>query len=496
MSFDNITDAEIVAELIHRKAVNPLQFFENLPMQALFGKDPAKIKVLFGGNRSGKTEKGAQYIITKALEKPNQRIWCCGLTFKDSVSIQQRKIDSLLPKNRIKRGHYDPVNGYTHQKIILDNNTQIEFKSYEQGLKAFQSDDIDYIWNDEEPDKKGIYDEQVMRLMDRDGEMIFTMTSLMGMTELLCTLFEGYKIIKSQFAPLVKMDLPRIAENKGIKFFFLWTQENPYIDARATANRAKLMPKQEIMSRFYGIPSNLAGRIYPKFNEKIHVIPMDWLPGDQKRQMWHILDPHDGKPWAMTWWLVHITGTIFCVDEYPNRHFYDILGDNYSYKQYAQIIKDKESAMYDMYGVKPRRRIIDRYYGQRTVRRTIEEEGNAKTTVVKELLNVGLRFKDCPDLPIEVGHMEVRKWLDWEENDQGEIVQQPMVFILENCINTINFMSKYSRGSPETPSGDVKHIAKIIEKWKDFPDNVRYMCTSNPRFIEYKASVEDGRRIY
>ena len=106
-----------------------------------------------------------------------------------------------------------------------------------------------------------------------------------------------------------------------------------------------------------------------------------------------------------------------------------------------------------------------------------------KTTVIKELAKHGLKYKDSPDMSIEAGHLEVKKWLDWEEKD-NEIIKQPSMFILDNCINTIEFMSKYSRANPETSSGDVKHTAKIIEKYKDFPDTVRYLSTSNPHYVE------------
>ena len=149
-----------------------------------------------------------------------------------------------------------------------------------------------------------------------------------------------------------------------------------------------------------------------------------------------------------------------------------------------------------MYGVGVRRRIIDRFFGNKTIRKSINDEGSGKTTVVKELANNGLKYRDSPDMSIEAGHMEVRHWLDWEERD-NEIIKQPKMFVLDHCINTIDFMSKYSRGDPETPSGDIKHTAKILEKWKDFPDCVRYFATSNPHYIEpYKPKPDDNRRSY
>jgi len=49
-----------------------------------------------------------------------------------------------------------------------------------------------------------------MRLIDRDGEMIFTMTSLNGITDLMSEIYEDHDVIESQYAPAFGADLPRI----------------------------------------------------------------------------------------------------------------------------------------------------------------------------------------------------------------------------------------------------------------------------------------------
>jgi len=76
------------------------------------------------------------------------------------------------------------------------------------------------------------------------------------------------------------------------------------------------MTKDEIKTRVYGVPVNLSGRIYPSFNKNIHVIGDDRLP-THGVCIWHILDPHDRKPWAMQWWAVDRTNTAYLAYEYP-----------------------------------------------------------------------------------------------------------------------------------------------------------------------------------
>lgn len=473
-------------ELAYRKKLDPLAFFENLEQQKRFGEDPAKIKGLFGGNRSGKTEKGAEYVLGKMRAKPNQRWWLSAETFQDSVNIQQRKIWSLVPKNEIKYGRYDEVNGFTNRKLILKNGSIGIFKSYDQKRESFQGEDLDGIWNDEEP-PFDIYREQRMRLIDRDGEMIFTMTSLKGVTDLLHDIFEDHDTCESKYAPLVDEILPRVVEKNGMRFYLLWTTENPYIDKDRALLEAKLMTAQEIKSRIYGMPINLSGKIYLSFNKDIHVIPFEDVPFN-KVTLYHVLDPHDRKPWAMQWWVVDKTGTGYCVDEYPDRNFNEMDYDDKTYKEYVEIIKEKESMLRSIFGRSVHRRIIDPNYGNKTTQLAERQGGQSTTTPRKRLASFGLRFRDGIDA-IEAGHLRVREVLHWEKKKK-EIVVQPQCFITDNCLNTIRHLSRYSRGDILTADGDVRDKVKLKEKYKDFADCTRYFWMSNPKYIDPRSTFK------
>ena len=72
--------ADIVAELECRKKICPLEFHNPLLLQKLFEDDKAKVKGIWGGNRSGKSEEAARYSIKKGLARPKQRIWLCSET--------------------------------------------------------------------------------------------------------------------------------------------------------------------------------------------------------------------------------------------------------------------------------------------------------------------------------------------------------------------------------------------------------------------------------
>jgi phage terminase large subunit-like protein len=497
LSKDEETELRLLcAEIEYRQRVNPLSFYKHLPspsLQEAFHLDPATNKCLFGGNRGGKTEEAAEYGLKKGLETPKQRIWLCSETFSDSVNILQRKVWALVPKNQIAYGNYDDINGFTNRKLKLKNGSLIMFKSYDQGVQSFAQDDVDLIINDEEP-PYDIYKEQRMRLIDRNGEMIISMTSTKGVTDLIADIFEDCDVIQSRHSDILKEDLPVIAEKNGIKFYMLWNTDNPYIDQNRLREEVKLMTRDEIKSRIHGIPVNLSGKIYPAFNKRVHIIPFEEAPL-KDIQIYHILDPHDRKPWAMQWIILHKTGTSYCIDEYPNRDFNEMISDDKTYDEYADIIKQKEDALYDIYGKSVFKRIIDPNFGNKTIRIAERTDDKAHTTPKEELKKRGLEFKDALD-SLEAGHLKVREMLHYEMKGL-EIVLQPKFFVTDNCPNTIKHLSRYSRKDIMSNDGDMKDKVGVQEKYKDFCDLVRYYLMSNPKyFTGYKDFKPESEKVY
>jgi phage terminase large subunit-like protein len=429
---------------------------------------------------SGKTEEAAEYGLSKGLAKPKQRIWMCSETFSDSVNIMQRKVWKLVPKNQIAYGLYDDINGFTNRKLKLKNGTLFIFKSYDQGVQSFAQDDVDLIVNDEEP-PFDIYKEQRMRLIDRNGEMVISMTSTKGVTDLIADIFEDCDIIQTRYSDILKENLPVVAEKNGIRFYMLWTTDNPHIDQDRLLHEIKFMTRDEIKSRIHGIPVNLSGRIYSSFSKNIHVIPFEQAPLTNV-QLYHILDPHDRKPWAMKWIILHKTGTAYCIDEYPNRNFNEMISDDKTYDDYADIIREKENALFDIYGRSVYKRIIDPNFGSKTIRLAEKQDNKAHTTPKDELKKRGFKFHDGIDA-LEAGHLKVREMLHYETKD-GEIVVQPKYFITDNCTNSSRHLSRYSRKDIMTADGDVKDKTGVQEKYKDFCDLDRYFWMSDPKYID------------
>ena len=483
-----------MVELERRRKIRPLEFFKRLPMHEKVASDSSYwLKLIFGGNRSGKSEGVAEYVLKKIENaKKKFKVWVVGETFQDSIAIQQRKIWDLCPKDQIRYGRYDEINGFTNRKLLFKQGHIITFKSYDQGREAFQADDIDLIWNDEEPPLE-VVKEQKMRLIDRNGEMIVSMTSIKGVTDFLTEFYEECDIVQSQYAPLLGKELPRIAEKNGARMYFLWTPENQHINQERVQQEARQMTPLEIGARIYGLPTNLIGRVYPKFSKHVHVIQDGDIPSGQF-QLWNILDPHDQKPWAICWIAIHKgTNACYVVDEYPNKNFNEMPSDDKTYGEYVSIIKQKEAELEPYFGPVVKR-IIDPNFGNKTVQLAERQGGQAKTTPREELKKRGLTYKDGIDT-IEAGHLAVRQALHYTVRD-GQIVVQPTIYFLEFCQNTIRHMSRYAYKERTTASGDEKDKVGPQDKYKDFCDLVRYFKMANPRFMETKPFKPEAKKAY
>lgn len=107
-------------------------------------------------------------------------IWCACPSYDVQKETTQKKLETYLPKNRIKKIIY--VKTGVWGEVILDNGVRINFKSYEQGREKFQGAGKRIIWFDEEP-PHDIWEEAFVRVeAGVPLDIILTMTPINGMT--------------------------------------------------------------------------------------------------------------------------------------------------------------------------------------------------------------------------------------------------------------------------------------------------------------------------
>lgn len=145
------------------------------------------IRVLFWGNRVGKTEGCAQEVSRYATgEHPYRKInlpieiWCACPSYDVQKETTQKKLERYLPKSKIK--HITYIKAGTWGEVEMIDGTRLNFKSYEQGREKFQGAGKRLIWFDEEPPKE-IWEECIVRQeAGQQLDIIMSMTPIKGMT--------------------------------------------------------------------------------------------------------------------------------------------------------------------------------------------------------------------------------------------------------------------------------------------------------------------------
>jgi phage terminase large subunit-like protein len=264
--------------------------------------------MLLGGNRTGKTCVGAYAIAVwttgeypdwwagRVFDGPVD-VWIAGDTSKTVRDIVQTELlgpadqygTGMLPKKSI--GTMWKASGtaaYMDTVEVMHTSgtpSRIQFKSYDQGRKAFQGTKKDIIWLDEESDDS-IYQECLMRTMTTGGLVIQTMTPLMGLT------------------PLINSFKTADPKSGRIVITVTW-DDVPHLTQQDKDRLYAGLPPHQRDARSRGVPQLGAGAIYPVPESGFSVPPFE-IPKHWRRVyaldvgwnftavVWYAIDPDTG----------------------------------------------------------------------------------------------------------------------------------------------------------------------------------------------------------
>mgnify|MGYP003649647358 FL=1 len=235
------------------------------------------VTIICGGNRSGKTAGCAQYAVASALgarhpdaiawceangvspsdlpDRPGN-VWAVALDSGDSREYLRPAVTNFLPPASKWRNQY----GYGRSEVRLPNGGRIMFPSVDMGRDGFQGAAVDLVWFDEEPADQAVVNEALMRLVDRQGKCIFSMTPLRGMTWLYDRWINGTP--------------------EDAKVHWIHGVDNPHLPEGALARLLKQYGPHERAARARGEWTTLEGRIYSDFQRATHVVPAFQPPSD------------------------------------------------------------------------------------------------------------------------------------------------------------------------------------------------------------------------
>lgn len=253
-----------------------------------------RFRALLGGNGAGKTLCGGCELVYHATgEYPDWwagyryetpiKAWVAGDTINTVRDIIQPKLlgdegamgTGLFPAKSIFKVVYrQNGNGAIDWMLIRHKSgglSKVRFKSYDQGRKTFQGEDVHFIWLDEEC-PIDIYTECVHRFRGstRDGRLILTFTPLKGITD-----------VVKLFVPQFSGSASRSDSHESSRTFVLCGWEDvPHITEAEKRERLANTLAYEREARTRGIPSVGRGRIFTVEEEFFVVrpfaIPPSW----------------------------------------------------------------------------------------------------------------------------------------------------------------------------------------------------------------------------
>ena len=194
------------------------------------------------------------------------RIWTGANTNEASRDIIQDTLlgpegehgTGWLPRETIKEVKYRQagvpnVVDTVKIKHVSGKNSQITFKTYDQGFQKWMGTSRHVIWLDEES-PMAIFTESLTRILDVRGILINTFTPLLGTTDVVQHFLEG---------------------GPGIFVKNVTWNDAPHLDKDEMARLALSYPEWERESRMKGVPMMGSGAVYPVKDSEILVPPFE-----------------------------------------------------------------------------------------------------------------------------------------------------------------------------------------------------------------------------
>lgn len=461
--FSGMTAEEAAAIILEARQETPFLLWEPYSAQQKSVLVNTKRRcAVIGGNRSGKTEVGAYWMICHLSGDypdfwPEESRFVAPIRariiieeYKEHGPVLVNKIKKIANKGFITKWYKNPQGYITG--FDCANGSSCSILTHEQQTDSHEGWDGHVVWSDE-PIPNDKYIANTRGLVDHNGFFLITMTPLKE--------------------PWLADEFDENAERWNV--INLEVQDNPHISREALEDfYSGISDPDQLECRKTGKFIHLSGAIFGSFRREKHVVPSKKLPDDWPRFM--VCDPHDRRPFAMGWYAVDPMNRLWVYDEYPNSMFHKIKSTDLKTEDFAAQIRVKEGRD------RIAQRIIDRRYGFRRSTQTGK-------TIQEDFREYDLWFKPSYDDAqggIEAGHIAVKEYL-------GSKDQEPRIFFMEHCVNHIYAMTHYIYD---------EKTGKPKESAKDFADCLRYAAkeawtydtwTEDPSVREAEIQDKQGR---
>lgn len=436
-----------IIEAADNYALNhPIECYSPLDHQKKFhnakkdGK-PYRVRMFSGGNQSGKTYAGSMEIgMHFSLNYPD---WYEGHRFTGPVAIcimvknfpngvgeiMEPALARSIPQRLIRKIKRNSQGFIT--KITGINGSTITMTTHDMDTKALEGSQYDILWGDEPPPRDK-YIALQRGLMRRKGITILTCTPLDEPW-----IYDDIYLNPEHFSITVSID------------------DNEHISDEAREDFIAMLNEDEIEARRYGKFMHLSGLVYKEFGQE-HIV--DTLPPELKDwPKWHVVDPHNRRPFAFIYFAVDPQENIWIYDEWPKDKFHTMKTSSRSPQDYANLFREMEN------GTSIHRRIMDGRFCK-------QPQGAGGDSLLEIFDELNIHFEPSyitTTLGVtDPGHLKIKEYLRI-----SPLTGRPSLFVHRNCTNVI-YAFQHNTWDNSKTEGVVKERPK--EFAKDFLDCIRY----------------------
>lgn len=471
-------------------------------------------QVILGGNRSSKSTLASRLAVFLAEAIPEAEISCWTSNEDRSVADQQRFIWEALPEKYKQmektRGkafsvQYTQKGGFVGNVCILPpqpgykRGSTIKFQNYrqhQQDSNVAEGWRAHFIWLDEEA-PRSLFETLFYRLIDYQGRMMLTFTTISGWTPLVADILGKVRDVETRYAKLVNRKLPTLQESRSREntvVHYFWTEDNPFIPPGDLDAILAGRPLAERLARAYGVPQKSATTVFPKFGA-VNILKshedLPWLReggkgADYPVTRYMVLDGAGARNWFMVWVAVDASGTWWIYREWPD---VETVGEwaepgvnpggvrgpgqqslGFGSQEYVDLIKKLED------GEEIFERYIDPRFGS-----TEKQTRDGVITPEEELSELGLDFIPAPGVQEDAGIQLLNTLMAYNEEKPLSATNSPRLFVSPKCQNVIFCLQEYTASQgPNEPT-------------KDPVDSLRYLATAKIEYIDFAATGAGSR---
>ena len=422
---------------------------------------------------------------------------------------QQKSLRQLQAANRVLRA-----------SLIFPNDSQIVFKHYSQfqqdqsilegaELGSFNEDFVNWgVWLDEYLLGPELINTLRFRLATRDAKMLLTFTPIYGYTETVREYLHQADTLEQVDAELLdgeRVPFLQRSKQRDASIVYFHSINNPFGGYNRIKQDLQDRPREEILTRAYGVPVRSSTTVFPNFSREANVVSPDKIP-QKNVTRYQLLDPGGSKQWFCVWAAIDASGTWWVYREYPDDEDWaewrqgawkpgpGARGRGLGIRDFVKLFYELEGGIVTEH--EDGRITTDTRVGEQIHERIIDPRMCKIQTPSKdggsESILSNLDDYDFICLPseippgdrgheIEQGLQALNNLMSYDRNREIDSVNRPSFYVSEKCVNLIHSLGEY------TGEGGLK------EATKDPIDCIRYGAITGIYHVdETDAAQESG----